>query len=579
MSSKDRRPYLTATTLNQALLDAAHDNLDCRLEVICEIDLGTEVIRVSDRNKYVLWVEGSEVRGRFYEARTNIPVIQRTVGDWLVPEIQFSTVTLELSNVDGRYNPYLPGGAQYAPWINRPLTVKIGLGENGLTYFPIFSGTITDVGGMKRSVKSVTLVARDRFDAINVSFPKGVLSKSVFPNLGEDMVGKLAPVIYGDWTTNLGPDPAAIPALVVNGADPDVLDGARNPVDLIVTTLPLTALDLENVYFKKGDEYLLVPSWEITAVGSDHNRFTVAQNATAWIPGGEAPEAYKYSQGDSFFVRCKGKDLGPYSENIIWQARDILKTYGGLTDDAFHANWETYRDKASPAASAIATFKSRIYETEQKTAIQYALSLLEQVRLEAFVSREQKVKIHSLHFEDWQANPSFTLKNWDIVKDSFELSVPEKDTFNRARGTFNFLPTRNENAQQTAVLVNPASVTQLGKAISKQITFPNLYDQATVTLQVREILKISSSLLEIGTFSVTWRSALRDIGDIIFLTISIGSTVFDTVPVMIREIGYDPVGLKIPLKAWILALCPFPNYAPGFAGTVGGYQAAITEET
>ena len=580
MSTKDRRPYLTATTLDQALLDACHDNLDGRLEVICEIDLGTEVIRVSDRNKYVLWVEGSSgVQGRFYEALVNLPLIQRTVGDWLVPDIQFSTVTLELSNVDGRFNQYLPGGASYSPWINKTVTVKMGLGENGATYFPIFSGRITEVGGLKRSVRSITIIARDTFDALTASFPTTALSKSTFPDLEEANNGRLAPVIYGDWTVNLDPDPAAIPAYVINGVNANVIGGTRQPVDLVVTTLPLQSLDLAHIYLKKGDEYLLVPASEISAVGTANNRFTVAQNATPWIPNGEALEPVLYEQGDAFFVRCKGKDLGAYSDNIIWQARDLLITYGGLDPNAFDANWATYRDKSSPPQSAIATFKSRIYEFEPKTAIAYALSLLEQVRLEAFVSREQKLKIHSLHFEDWQVHPSFTLKNWDLVKDSFAISIPERDTFNRARGTFNFLPSRNENAQQTKIQTATASVTQLSKAISKQITFPNLYSEEVVRAQVREILKISSSLLEIGTFSVTWRSALRDIGDIISLNISIGSTVYDTVPVVIREIGYDPAGLKIPLKVWILALCPFPAYQPGLPGTVGGFDAAIIEET
>jgi hypothetical protein len=471
----------------------------------------------------------------------------------------------------------LPGGQDYAPWLNRNVTVKLGLGENGATYFTVFSGRITEVGGMKRSVKTITIVARDIFDSLTEQFPKAVLSNAVFPFLEDSLQGKLAPVIYGDWTTNLDTDPAAIPTFIVNGADPNVSEdeGPRQPVDVLVTTLALAYLDVENIYLKKGDAFFKVPSSDVTLLGGGNNRFTVAQKTpNLWVEDKE----YTFASGDAFYVRVKGKDLGLLSDNIVWQARDILTTYGNLANELFDANWLTLTDKAAPSQSAIKFIKSRIYETEAKPVIQYVLSLLEQVRLEAYVSREQKLKLHSLHFEDWQVNAAFQLKNWDIVKDTFQPGIDERNNFNRARANFNFLPSRNENAAQTPILVNAASVTQIGKAISKQITFPNLYESEAVKAQLREILKISSSLLELGTFSVTWRSALRDIGDIISVNISIGSTVLDTVPVMIRDIGYDPAGLKLPLRVWILALCPFPAYQPGYPGTKGGFSAAITEE-
>lgn len=587
MSSSDRRPYLSATVLNQAFLDACHDNLECGLEMVVEVETTDDPILISDRNKYIV----TSGVGKFYEARTNIPVISRTVGDWLVPEIQFSTLTLDaISNVDGRYNKYLPGGENYSSWINKLVTVKLGLREVGSTYFKIFEGRITDVGGMSRTVKSISVTARDKFDSLTKEFPREVFTIAAFPELEESYEGRYSPVIYGDWTVNLDPDKAVIPAFAVNGANPYVNGSAADietvgytDLDVIVTTQPLTYFDTANVYLESGGTYWPVPSSEIYNLSANNNRFKVRQNtAVLWKDG----EAYKYNAGDTFYVRVKGKALTPIGavamhDNIVWQARDILITYGGVTSADFDANWETFalkNDTVNYPQSAISTFKSRIYENEPKTAIQYALSLLEQVRLEAFISKDQLIKINSLHFEDW-APQNYTIKNWDLEANTFKPSLSERDIFNRARGTFDFHPNRNEQAQQTKILKNPASITQLsGKEISKQITFPNLYQPEVVKHQVKEILKIASSSHELADFTATWRSVLKDVGDIIKLDISIGSVVMSGVPAMIREVGYDPRGFKIPMRVWILQLLPFSSSSLIAPGTVGGYNANIIEE-
>jgi len=47
---------------------------------------------------------------------------------------------------------------------------------------------------------------------------------------------------------------------------------------------------------------------------------------------------------------------------------------------------------------------------------------------------------------------------------------------------------------------------------------------------------------------------------------------------MIRSIGYDPAGIKIPVVLWSFQMTSFPGYAPGFSGMTGGYDATIVEE-
>lgn len=570
MSSNDRRSYLTATVLDQTLLNNCADNLETKIEMVLEIEKpGGGFIYASDRNKYV--------GGTFYEALLVFPTITRTVGEWLSPALQFSTVTLELSNADGRFNEYLPGGANYNSFIGRQLIIKIGLAEQAATYSTIFSGKITEVAGFSRSTFSVTFIARDSKEAFNVSFPNVSLTRSAYPDLDDSTVGQILPVIYGDYTTSLDPDPAIVPCYVLNGADANVLGGSRNNVQFRIAAHDLSYFDSANVYLQKSDAYYLVTAADVVNVNPNNNYFEIDQNTgNLWAPNGSA---YLFEKDDKFFVRVKGKDLGSYDDNIVWQARDILMTYAGAVSGDFDANWSSYRDKASPAQSAISSIKSRIWENEPKPAMEYALSLLEQVRLEVFVDKNLKLKINSLQFEDWNPSPAYTVKNWDVIEKSMKPRTDERNNFNRAQATYDFHPNRNQQARISSFYSNADSYSQIGRYISKRIEFPNLYIDGDVDYQLIEILRMSSSLFETIDCSLTWRSLLLDIGDFVFLNIEIGSIILENVPAMIRSKGYDPVGIQIPVQLWSLQLLPFPGYAGSGGGIVGGYNQTITEET
>lgn len=569
MSSNDRRPYLTASTLDQALLDACADNFETRIEMVLEIERpGGGYIYASDRNKYV--------GGTFYEARLVFPTISRTVGEWLSPSLQFSTITVELSNADGAFNEYLPGGANYNSFIGRSLVVKIGIAEQVSTYTEIFAGKITEVSGFSRGTYSVTFIARDNKENLNVAFPKTTLSRTVYPDLDDSTVGQILPVIYGDWSVSLDPDPAVIPVYVLNGADPNVIGGSRTNVQFRIAEHNLTYFDSANVYLFKGDIFYLVTPADVQNVSPSNNFFEIAQNTgNLWAPDGTA---YLYEAGDTFFVRVKGKDLGAYSDNPVEQARDILITQGGASVGDFDSSWDSYRDKSTPAQSSIVSIKSRIWENEPKPAMEYALSLLEQIRIEAFIDKNLKLKINSLHFEDWNASPTFTIKNWDVVEKTLRPKTDERNNFNRVQGTFDFHPNRNIQVRQTSVFNNPDSFSQIGRFISKRIEFPNLYIASDVSLQVIEILRLSSSLFETVECSLTWRSLLLDVGDFVFLNIAIGSIIYDNVPAMIRSKGYDPNGIQIPVQLWSTQLLPFPGYSGAGGGIVGGAGQTIVEE-
>jgi hypothetical protein len=644
MSSGNRKPYETFTTLDQTFLDMCHDNLTNQLELIVDIEAPTEdltytnpsanlveiafpqhgfligdqievfessdsglvgntytisasgftettfrfdktsavspssgqiklshFLHLSDRNKYV--------GGRFYEARLVFPVIKRTIGEFLSPEIEFSNLTLEVNNADGRFNRLLPQGVDYDGWIGKSVTVKLGLRDVEATYKEIFRGKVTDEGGFKRSVKSFSLTARNEFDQINGTFPKIVFDKTSYPDIEDDKANTFVPLIYGDWTVNVEPDSASVPVTPVNGNAAAVSTTWTQNLECVISVNANTVFDTSEVYIVRGDNAIKFNAADIVNVNVDKNSFEIRQSATA-PPAVTIVEgsAFQYKRGDKIYVKVKGKDLGSYDDNLIEQAKDILLQFGGLVSGDFDTNWATYRDKAAPAQSAISTFKSRVWIQQPVGALTYTLSMLEQVRLEAFIDRDLKLKLASVHFEDFDPNPTFTLRNWDIERGTFQPRIDQRNTFNRAKGVYNFLPGRNENLSSTLVYRNQAAIDQIGKEISKQIIFPNLYDGTTVTLQLQEILKLTTAYIENIDLNITWRGLLLDIGDFVKLNVDIQSTVFDGVPALIREVGYDPSGMKIPVRLWSFQMLPFSTWTPSFTGIVGGSTATISQE-
>lgn len=656
MGTSDRKTYETSMTLTQATLDECQDALTCQLESIVDIETPDgSFIRASDRNKYVGNV--------FYEALLNFPTITRTLGDWLSTGIEFSELRLELSNADGRFSKYSPGGALHKSWIGLSVTVRVGLRDVESTYFIVFKGNISQVGGFGRTTGSITLAARDSFDRVARTFPVTIFGREVYPKIEDGVAGEFMPIIYGDWTTAFNPlVGASVPGIVVNGHDPllepsrneEVLISVSNPVLLklpyhcysdgdaiqldtdgslpsplvpnndyfvsgagtndfsisnsrggpaitttgaqagthhikpsptvpivyrniqcVIANDPLALFDVKNISVKRGELAYLINPLDITGLVAANNAFEIKQNTGNTYIG---VDKYIYASGDLFFCRVKGKSLGSYSDNIVWQARDILITYGRLTTTDFDANWETFRDAVTPAQSAIFLIKSRIWLKEPITAIEYATSMLQQVRLEMFVTKDFKIKLNSLHFESFQAAPIFNLRNWDIERNTLKIVIDDRNNFNRVKGAYSFLPDKNEEGFFSRIYRNDAAIATTRQTISKQLSFPNLYIESDVENQLQEILRMASSYFEIIEANFTYRSLLKEPGDFVLLNVSIGRATFDAVPCMIRSVTYEPKGLKVTMKLWSLQMMPFPGYNPGYAGTTGGYNAALTVE-
>ena len=655
MSSSNRKPYQTATSISQALLDAAGDNLSNQIELIVDIEAPDgSIIRASDRNKYV--------GEHFYEALTNFPSVTRTIGDFLGQGIVFSEMTFELSNADGRYNRFLPGGDNFAGWIGRSVTVSIGLKDVDSSYVAIFRGAVTEEGGFSRSVKSITIKARDSLEKINVSFPPDVFTQSAYPKAVDDLWGSTIPLIYGDWTQSILPGLASVPAKAINGADifvngeqltvsvtlspnpstPVVFTALNHRLDIgdhidihsdnpgfpnsligthyvvnattneftvgpnggpaivqqtgsvtgnhyvikhandgfenlkcVISSNANTFFDTNQVWLKRSEQYYKIPLSIITNVNANKNYFEVIQNTSAFQIDSVK---WFYQTSDEIFVRVKGKNLNTYSDNMVAIAEDILKTYAGVVSGDLDSSWTTFKNKSSPASGAVSTVKARAWIGEPQNALEYAVSLLEQVRLELFFNRQQKIDLSTLHWDEFQSTSSFVVRNWDIEKDTFVPQIDDRNNFNRMRAVYAFLPDMNENAFSTRYYKNQAAINQAGKTITKVLVYPNLYIESDVITQAMETLKITSGYREIVTLSLTNRAILKDIGDWLLLDIQVGSSTFSGVPCQIRDISYSPDGLKLPVKLWSFAMLPFGSWNPGYTGIVGGASATITAE-
>lgn len=571
MGTSNRRPGLTAMTLDQDFLDEMASNLEFVLEMAVDIETPSgDIIRASDRNKYV----GTT----FYRALCTFPLIKRTIGEWLSPTIEFSTLEIPLSNVDGRYNNYLPGGADFDGWIGREVTIRLGLREAAGTYFNIYRGTVTEIGGLSRDRTKIAIRTRDSFDKYNVNFPKYALTAAGFPDIEDGLVNTILPVIYGDWTVaplQETPDPtpgnpplltASVPAFAINGKHADVIAGTAN-IRFLVSENVNESFDVNNVWVRRGDLMVNVPSGNVTGL-IDNRDFQVVQGFTY------DAEPYIYQPGDDFFVRVKGRSITPYSDNIVEQARNILINYGGALVGDFTVAWDNYRSKNAPAVSAIVNIKSRVWTQDPESAVTYALSMLEQVRLEMFVDRDLKLNLRSLHLEDFDATPPFTVKQWDLQAESLGPKLDDKNIWNRARGEFAYDPALKAQSRQTATFRNQGAIDQANKEISKKVIFPNLYVESDVAYQLQEMLRLASGYPEFVDMVLSPRATLLDVGDFVALDIRMGSVVYEGVPAMIREIGYDPKG-GIPVRVWSFQMTPFPGWEPGYSGTVGGSTVGI----
>lgn len=204
--------------LSQELLDASHPFIE--LNWIADIEIAEGVtLRVSDRNIYV---EDENGDPRFYEARAeNAPQTLSTAGEWLNPKFEIGNVTIMLNNRDGHFNQYLPQGENYVQWLGGKVKIFVGFGEKRSNYTEVFRGIIPHKKGVETTLESISINAYDRFEEDEVPIPATTFDKTNYPFVDPDKIGKVLPIVYGDWTEEVG-EFGHIPAFCTNAVDTNV---------------------------------------------------------------------------------------------------------------------------------------------------------------------------------------------------------------------------------------------------------------------------------------------------------------------------------------------------------------------
>lgn len=237
-----RAPWLNDEgTLNQEMLNAAYPFIE--LNFVIDILLKDTVFRVSNKNIYVQDEEGNP---RFYEARIpKAPTISITQGEWLSPNFEIGDLTFSLNNRDGYFNPWLPHGEQYEQWIGARCNVYVGYGEEFRNYFNIYTGFVTPKKGVESTDQELRIRCYDVFDQDEVPIPALVFDEDTFPELDSQYSGKSIPLVYGDWTTEVG-EWGEIPGIVTNAL-------AETPNFYEIKIAENAVKEIAEVYLHRGD--------------------------------------------------------------------------------------------------------------------------------------------------------------------------------------------------------------------------------------------------------------------------------------------------------------------------------------
>ena len=561
--------YDNAIELNQAVLDAALAGMENQIQFIVDISLpGGDFLRLSDQPLYV--------GNRFYEGRIKIPKVERKISELLAASLTFSEIQVDINNVDGAYNRYLVGGANYTPFFGQSIELKAGLRDVESSYFTVFKGFVHYEGSVERGSKTFTLRARDQFETLNKPIPLPLINLTDFPLAPQDSLGKRIPMALGDWTYGFNFN---------NAADVDVgseikvkaktaagnfgggllgyFVGAGVFVFSIGSYLPDTIL---SVLVKRGDNYLVA---NFTASPTAAAGYWCAQ-VLSLIKTDNSSTGYIYQSGDVAAISVKVPYAVGQYDNAVDQAREVLKTLAGVAVGDFDAtSWNTLRAKTSPASGAVANIKSRLWIGEANsgdaTVLSAAISLLKQIRADIFIDRNRRVKLLSLALED---NPQLSavpaVTQYNVLEGTFKPQTDRRNFFNSAAGNYSFNPITGKTAFQTAKRKNSNSIFKSGKEIAKAIDFPNLYIPADVQNQVDEYVRFYSAGLEYVSTTLTWNHIIRDLGDFVTVSFNVGSVSFDRVPMMIRNLSASPESGSVEVLLLSFANLPYPNFSPNY---------------
>ena len=563
MPLSDRFPYKTAVEYNQDFLDLCYFNTTTELRLIADIETPNGNIKVSDRNFYV--------GGDFYEARVRFPSIERKLDDWLSWRPEANTLELEISNADGKFSDLLAGGTAFGLWIGKKITIKVGLRDVASSYKVVYSGFVSEVGGLIRKSYSFILNYEDYLSKTKVELPPKTFQREDFPDLEGRFLGRSIPLIYGNWMDDMplsgvmeegNGNVLGIPTTVVNGG-----------LSLVDTTIPIEVvasnyyvLDVSNnVYVDRFGAWYKINPDDVTVTNYGA---IIAQNTGNTVIEGEN---YVYLEDDRITVAVK--NILPNLDNPVSQCKHLMIQYCGYEESDFTTAWQTFDNLFKENGVRESLSRIAVYDPVQ--ASRYCSVLLGQVQLQMYINAEGKIDLFSNDLEDFKLEVDrAAVKQADIVQNSLTVQLRDGTSFNRARASFAYNPIRRENYLYTRYWKNTLSVDAIGKEVTETtFQFPNLYKREQVEYHLHQILKLSSSFFEEVEVGLTWRHMLQDLGGFTKQVYVVSQLEFKETPAIFRSIRHN-TDYSLTCTIWCLQQVPFGEWVGG-TGSVGGDVSVI----
>lgn len=586
-----RAYYLESSTLDEIVLAKTFAGGETNVELVASVGS----LRVSDRPKYV----GSY----FYEGRAKLPKIERKLPPLLSSQLSFSELELAINNCDGKYNEFLIGGENYTPFFGETVELTIGLRDVASTYFPVFRGIVHTEGGTDRKRDEIVVRARDEFEKLNTKVPLPKITLDEFLDAPKDVVGKTIPLVLGDWSYGVTFTDSPITSNVdVGGVQVAVktrttdqlaggtvgyyvaggyflfsIGGNWEGTDFICTVIDDCVIQRGDTFLKPNfdtNPALVNGYWAVKVNGL----IRASDNATV---------AYTYSSGDLAVIRTKVSCLGTSDfenadANPINLARMFLVTCGRLswaTD--FNSTWNTVAAKSSPAQSDFASgIKMRVWVGEADVnVLEYAISLLRQVRCDLYVDKARKFGVCTQHPEDVPLLSTLRhIEPFHVLEDTIQPRTDKKNVLTSADCTFALVPTLKGTAIRSKKFNNNNAISKMAGDTAKSIDLPNLYREADALYQLKEMIRFYSAGMEQINLSVAWVHLNVELGEWVTLSLDVGSLKFDRVPCQVRSISVEPHGGALELELLSVANFAVPNYTPEYPSTnLSSYTQTIEE--
>lgn len=565
--------YDEATSLTQDFLDQTFSYGETRLQSICTITKNGKSIRVSSIPKYV----GDD----FYDGRASLPVIRKSMGEFLATTFQFDDTSIEISNVDGFYNKYLIGGAEYTNFIGGTMTYSLGISDIQSTYINIFNGTIKTDAGLDLDRDTISFQAQNNLTSFNRTVDLPEITKGTFPSAPDDVVGKKIPVVIGDWTVGCNVVQTGSAKVNVSGTDYDAETYKTNNFYgavigyyigggyFVFATGNYTPSTISNAWLKRGDKLLAVNFNSTAQVVGGY--YTCLITTIKKLGGGTI--VYNYEQGDELVISVSvGSD-----DNLVSQCQKLLQDILGLTN--FSTNWTTLKNKATPSQSAISSIKSRVWFGDSEISLlEYVNSMLMQVRLKMVVLSDGTIDLFSLHFEDWPAPTSIRkIESFEIVEKSLKITTEPRNFICGANANYAFTPSAQATMLRTNLLTNNVSKTAIGGSnLLKTIDFPNLYVESDVNAQISEYVRMFSFPLEYLSISTAWTGLLDEVGDFVTVNVQLGSINYSNVPCVVMEKGINLQTFEVQYKLLSLNGFSYPNNLVTYTGQMSSYNQTLS---